>query len=58
MEGLASVLLKVVSAVFALLAVFAAVGWVLTANQPHALGWLAASFLAYVLSTIPYGPAA
>lgn len=46
---------RVVACVFAVLAVFAAFGWLLNENVPHAVGFVAAAVLAFVLSTIPVG---
>ena len=50
------VFLRVVSVVFAIFAVLAANGWAFSQSVAHAVGWLAAAFLAFLLSTIPYGP--
>lgn len=44
---------RVVSCVFAVLGLLAAFGWLLTLNVAHAVGFLAAALLAFVLSTIP-----
>lgn len=45
-------LLRCLACLFALLAIGAANGWGLTASLSHALAWLAAAVLVYVLSTI------
>lgn len=50
------VLLLIAAAVFALLAVLSALGWLLNPNQAHAIGFLAAACLCFVLSTIPTIP--
>lgn len=46
---------RVSAAVLAVLAMLAAFGWWSDPSAPHALGLLAAAFLAFVLSTIPVG---
>lgn len=46
---------RVVACVFATLGVFAAFGWFLSQDTGHAVGFIAAALLAFVLSTIPVG---
>ena len=46
---------RVVSCVFAVLAVLAAFGWLLDRDVSHAVGFIGAAVLAFVLSTIPAG---
>jgi hypothetical protein len=46
---------RVVSCVFAVLAVLAAFGWLHDQDVSHAVGFVAAALLAFVLSTIPIG---
>jgi hypothetical protein len=46
---------RVVACVFAVLAIFAAFGWLLDQDASHAVGFVAAAVLAFVLSTIPVG---
>jgi hypothetical protein len=41
--------------VFAVLGIFAAFGWLLNQDIAHAVGFVAAALLAFVLSTIPVG---
>jgi NADH:ubiquinone oxidoreductase subunit 6 (subunit J) len=50
------VLLLIASALFSVLAILAALGWLLNQNVAHAVGFLAAAALCYVLSTIPTSP--
>jgi hypothetical protein len=49
------VFLRVVSVVCAIFAILAASGWAFNQSVAHALDWLAAGFLAFLLSTIPAG---
>jgi hypothetical protein len=46
---------RVVACVFAVLAILAAFGWLLELDVAHAIGFLAAALLAFLLSTIPVG---
>lgn len=46
---------RVIAAVFFTLALLAAFGWLIAENHGHAVGFVAAGLLAYVLSTIPVG---
>lgn len=46
---------RVISCVLAALGVLAGFGWLLEANVAHAVGFVAGSLLAYVLSTVPVG---
>lgn len=50
------VLLLLASAVWSVLAILAALGWLLNQNVAHAVGFLAAAALCFVLSTIPTIP--
>jgi hypothetical protein len=52
------VFLRVVSVVCAIFSVLAASGWAFNQSVSHAVGWLAAGFLAFLLSTIPEKPVA
>jgi peptidoglycan biosynthesis protein MviN/MurJ (putative lipid II flippase) len=52
------VFLRVVAVVCTIFAILAASGWAFNQSVAHAVGWLAAGFLAFLLSTIPYGPVA
>jgi hypothetical protein len=52
------VFLRVLAVVFSIFAVLASSGWAFNQSVAHAVGWLAAAFLAFLLSTIPYGPVA
>lgn len=49
-------LLLLASAVWSALAILAALGWLLNQNVAHAVGFLAAAALCFVLSTIPTIP--
>lgn len=49
------ILARVLSMLFALLAICLAYGWLVAQNTPHAVGLVAASLLAFVLSTVPVG---